>query len=487
MAIMYPKSIDDTARSGEKQMYNILQKALPETYHVWFDTRINKRYPDFIILNPELGIIVLEVKDWDIRHITKADKNRFHLLSKETKKNPLEQARDYTYLLVDELKKSTSLVQKDGQYKGNLAFTYGFGVVLWNIEHSAFVSKFGDVLDDDFVIFQEEFTELKNGQTSMADRLAKMFPRRFVFTPLSNEQMDEIKKTLNGHSDAVGNLEPSAKLEPIDKPATQEQPTTSKKLKVFDSVSVKKICISLCVCLLIAIGIYGLHGSEQDSPVTNPEQSVSIANSGIISEFEGSITLIESYDNGAIRLNIDNGFESQEVYINQDIDVDQFQFILDSEYKFQGELVEYNGTMQLHPTTVENITCIQINNFYPALVTKIVDGDTIYAINENNEEIKIRFIGMNCPELNSDGEAGELASEYTEAMILNKTVFLEKDISETDIYGRDLRYIWLELPESRDIEEVAAKMLNAQLIIEGYAEAATYPPDTKYEEIFKQF
>lgn len=336
--------------------------------------------------------------------------------------------------------------------------------------------------------------------------MAKMFPSHFPFTPLNNEQMDEIKKILNGYNHAAREVEPAVQSKPINKPEAQTQ-TTSKKIqsvldtnylqtdknskpKIPNSTFTKKICVSLCLCLLIAIGIYGLHGSDQTSPVTGGEQNVSITNSDTISEFEGSITLIEHFDSGAIRLNIDNGFESQEVYISQNIDVDQFQFALDSEYKFQGELVEYNGKMQLHPTTAEDITCIQINNFYPALVTKIVDGDTIYAIyedDENNEEIKIRFIGMNCPELNSEGDAGELASEYTQTMLLNKTVFLEKDISETDIYGRDLRYIWLELPESRDIEEVAAKMFNAQLIIEGYAEAATYPPDTKYEEIFKQF
>ncbi len=55
-----------------------------------------------------------------------------------------------------------------------------------------------------------------------------------------------------------------------------------------------------------------------------------------------------------------------------------------------------------------------------------------------------------------------------------KTVYLEKDISETDRYGRLLRYVYLD----------NSSMVNAVLVLQGYAQVATFPPDVKYTGLF---
>ncbi len=52
---------------------------------------------------------------------------------------------------------------------------------------------------------------------------------------------------------------------------------------------------------------------------------------------------------------------------------------------------------------------------------------------------------------------------------VGETVYLEKDVSETDRYGRLLRYVWLN-------DET---LVNAVLVAEGHAQASTYPPDVK--------
>jgi len=52
-------------------------------------------------------------------------------------------------------------------------------------------------------------------------------------------------------------------------------------------------------------------------------------------------------------------------------------------------------------------------------------------------------------------------------------VRLEKDVSETDKYGRLLRYVWID-----DI------FVNDYLVRQGYAYTYTYPPDVKYSEQF---
>ena len=56
-------------------------------------------------------------------------------------------------------------------------------------------------------------------------------------------------------------------------------------------------------------------------------------------------------------------------------------------------------------------------------------------------------------------------------------VLLEKDVSETDKYGRLLCYVWLVHPDGQ-------RMLNEELVKGGYAQVSTYPPDVKYQDLF---
>lgn len=128
-----------------------------------------------------------------------------------------------------------------------------------------------------------------------------------------------------------------------------------------------------------------------------------------------------------------------------------------------------------------------------ATVKRIIDGDTLIADTKEQKDMRIRFIGIDTPESVHPDESkntkeGIYASEFTESLIPEGTVlYLENDISDTDQYGRYLRYIWLtdELPEELTIEFVKENMLNALLIDEGIADVTTFKPDTKYVEIFK--
>ncbi len=132
--------------------------------------------------------------------------------------------------------------------------------------------------------------------------------------------------------------------------------------------------------------------------------------------------------------------------------------------------------------------------FVRATLVRVVDGDTI-VVEINGEQEKVRLIGIDTPEsvasqeyLDRTGkentEAGKTASEHTKDILKDvKELWLEKDVSDTDRYGRALRYVWLEKPEDKEnIVEISTKMLNAVLIKDGYAEIATYPPDTHYKD-----
>ncbi len=111
-----------------------------------------------------------------------------------------------------------------------------------------------------------------------------------------------------------------------------------------------------------------------------------------------------------------------------------------------------------------------------ALVTRVIDGDTI-EVEIEGESYKVRYIGIDTPELHHPEKPVEYyaqeAYEKNVELVEGKTVFLEKDVSETDSYGRLLRYVY-----------VKNTFVNAYLVQQGYALVSTYPPDVKYQERF---
>lgn len=120
-----------------------------------------------------------------------------------------------------------------------------------------------------------------------------------------------------------------------------------------------------------------------------------------------------------------------------------------------------------------------------ATVTRVVDGDTI----QLSDGSKVRLVGVNTPESTTRTEEyGKEASNYTKSKLEGKEVWLQKDVSETDRYDRLLRIVWLDIPtDDMDDQEIRTKMFNANLVLNGYAEPSTYPPDVKYSEYFVKY
>ena len=117
------------------------------------------------------------------------------------------------------------------------------------------------------------------------------------------------------------------------------------------------------------------------------------------------------------------------------------------------------------------------SNTVKALVTKVVDGDTIW-VEMNGIRYKVRYIGMDTPETVNPSKPKEYfgteASQKNKELVGGKTVYLEKDVSEKDRYGRLLRYVWT----------TDGTMVNAELVRLGYAYSYSYPPDIKYQDLF---
>jgi len=135
------------------------------------------------------------------------------------------------------------------------------------------------------------------------------------------------------------------------------------------------------------------------------------------------------------------------------------------------------GTSSATPSAVEGIEGER------AVVTKVVDGDTI-AVNLGGMEKTVRLIGIDTPETVDPrrpvGCFGKEASNKAKELLSGKEIILQKDVSDTDKYQRLLRYVFLPLPEGETL------FVNDYLVREGYAKVLTFPPDVKYNERFRQ-
>jgi len=108
-------------------------------------------------------------------------------------------------------------------------------------------------------------------------------------------------------------------------------------------------------------------------------------------------------------------------------------------------------------------------------VMRVIDGDTIQIAGGE----RVRYIGMDTPETvdpNLPVECyGPEATEENKKLVGGQTVRLEKDITNRDKYGRLLRYVY-----------VGDTFVNLELVKEGYAKMANYPPDEKYNDEISQ-
>jgi len=113
------------------------------------------------------------------------------------------------------------------------------------------------------------------------------------------------------------------------------------------------------------------------------------------------------------------------------------------------------------------LSCAPVVTESQVKVVRVIDGDTI----EIAGGAHVRYIGMDTPETDPKVEFyGPEAKAKNIEMVEGKLVTLEKDVSETDRYGRLLRYVYVD-----------GVFVNGELVRLGYAEAVSYPPDTRYQ------
>jgi micrococcal nuclease len=112
------------------------------------------------------------------------------------------------------------------------------------------------------------------------------------------------------------------------------------------------------------------------------------------------------------------------------------------------------------------------------VVTRVIDGDTI-EVSIGGTLYRVRYIGIDTPELDDERPRfralAQEAAELNRQLLEGEEVRLEKDISNTDRYGRLLRYVYVD-----------GIFVNAELVRQGLAWSKAYQPDVKYQDILEE-
>jgi micrococcal nuclease len=109
------------------------------------------------------------------------------------------------------------------------------------------------------------------------------------------------------------------------------------------------------------------------------------------------------------------------------------------------------------------------------VVAEVIDGDTIRLASGET----VRYIGVDTPETRHPQKGvecyGTEASNRNKQLVEGARVRLEKDVSDTDRYGRLLRYVYVD-----------DTFINFELVAQGYARAASFPPDVAHQDTFQE-
>lgn len=199
MALFFPvlSSVVRRMQAGERRFAQRIEAALEDDYLCWYDVGIGPKHlhPDFTLLHPGRGLLVLEVKDWKEDTIRGGDRESFQILTDVGIKhlpNPLEQARQYVQGIATLLEKDPQLRHLEGPHRGRLRFPYGYGVVFTSLTRKQVESMgLGDVIEERFMLCKDDLAPSLDAE-KFQEKLWRMFNYQFG-SQLSRPQVDRVR------------------------------------------------------------------------------------------------------------------------------------------------------------------------------------------------------------------------------------------------------------------------------------------------------
>ena len=202
MATLIPALGSCAARMtpGEKRLAERLEHKLEGDYLLWYDVPVGPQqlHPDFIVLHPSRGLLILEVKDFRLATIVAADKDQWTILdiasgAPKPVQSPFAQARNYAHTVLAALRADKRLTHPAGHPRqGEVVLAWSYGVVLPNITRKQFTdAQLEGAIAAHRVVCSDEMTESVEAE-AFQSRLWEMFPYERYHT-LTLPQIDRVR------------------------------------------------------------------------------------------------------------------------------------------------------------------------------------------------------------------------------------------------------------------------------------------------------
>ena len=183
--------------AGERAVLHQLKRCLSDDYMVWHNVPIGPkaRQPDFVILSPRRGLLILEVKHWHLTTLSSFNRDSVVLNTERgpvTVPHPNMQARGYALELNNVLESDPALLHDQEPFKGKSRVPYGWGSVLSNIRYKQVGgTDFGEVFSPFKTLLRDDLEEVVDPY-EFEKRLWGMFTLNFP-SALSLPQRDRVR------------------------------------------------------------------------------------------------------------------------------------------------------------------------------------------------------------------------------------------------------------------------------------------------------
>jgi len=234
MPLMIPDDIEQFTTPGEEAFYRFLRTvAKPDDrFVVWYSPEISESEPDFILYNPDVGLIVFEVKDWVIDQIREVTPKKFVIVfgSKEVScTNPHEQAKSYVFGILERIAKDGRLVTREAYAQGKPKIPISHGVVFANITSGEYRDRFANdgIIPLDKILFWDDLhphSELYDPTgKAFQDMIRQRFEPRFP-CHISSKELYHLRQLLY----------PTIRISPVERSTTDEQLHHEENVRLLD-------------------------------------------------------------------------------------------------------------------------------------------------------------------------------------------------------------------------------------------------------------
>jgi len=176
MAIMIPNKIETFCNDqhGEIKTYIYLKNTLPDDHYVFWHLKTpDGGELDFLIISPDIGLVVLEVKDW----------SKFTEEEISTYGSPIQQSNGYINSINNKLKGCKKLLQTSEKYSDHLDFCYASGVVLHKISKEELSDNEYYLKDKNKFFLKDDFNN--DNPDILREKLYLIGENKFIFEKLS--------------------------------------------------------------------------------------------------------------------------------------------------------------------------------------------------------------------------------------------------------------------------------------------------------------